>query len=48
MEFFVARVLREDRITIPKSVVELLGLKYGDFVKVGVEKYEKEEFKAKA
>lgn len=41
METFVVRLRKDFRITIPKNIRELLDLKYGDLVKVSIEKVEK-------
>ncbi|MEM2525598.1 MAG: hypothetical protein QXI49_05385 [Candidatus Methanomethylicaceae archaeon] len=41
MESFVAKVQVFNRITIPKKIIEITGIKPGDLVKVNIEKVSK-------
>lgn len=41
METFIGKVLRENRITIPKNIVEILNLKHSELVRINIERFKK-------
>jgi AbrB family looped-hinge helix DNA binding protein len=40
---FIGRVITDRRVTIPKEICDLAGIKEGDYVQMKVMKIEKEE-----